>query len=614
MRHCFRAHDSDLQSQPSPSCWWGRTVISFLVLMPFIYSCDSNPVGEDSTGPEDARVRLSVVSGSNQTGLLFTQLPDPIVIQASDHTGNPVSGERLDVRAAEGSGAPSDTTIVTDSEGRATIIWTLGGKPGDNVLHVNSHSQKDEALEISAAIPVEFQLPEEIVIWPADTLSLGRFVQDLQGRVVPREYWEEVQWSHTSLVNVVEDTVMVGVREGRDSVTVSLDRYQHVMELSVGVKITVRAESLNGHDIPENYFLYFGTGSPVDSAGVNDEGMFILRLDQEVQGEKGELWIDAGGGDDRTLFPSIGEADSAFTRELTAVMIPREWELHAGRWAGERLAISLFDGFGGEIGGVRSILRHGLGAWRLHDYPIPVWFKRLDEVPDGYEGQRELTPSDSTEIWSFIHDMHERVGHRFFEPVDPATVESDSTWTEWSSGEGEWHVFQPGTVSISALKRPNSGNPTGGVTICSDRSTDLCDRHGKQVFEALSGGINLPISQVQNSSSVQHELLHALNFGHTQFFCSVMSYHWIPTLWGGRCDWDERWWEIGIGGLTPYDVAYFWLWQEVNEMHHRSGSVDFGIVEALRGERRILMEYDDPEARPYGARRLGTFGDYPWSS
>lgn len=601
--------------------WCLRRVLlgSMLALGALLWACDSDPVG--APGP----MMLNVVSGANQSGFVSTALREPVILQVTDSRGNPRSQVAIEVEPADGSGSVPQSTVTSDAEGKVHLIWTLGGMPGSNLLRASLVQQPNVSVEIQAVLPVTFDLPANLRTWPGDVVSLGQFLFDHAGTAVPRAFLGDVEWSSTHLVEVVEDTLLVGAAEGRGSLSASvpdLDVTQEIA-LTVATKVEIEAVTLNGESMPSDYFLFLATDQSTDSVAGSPDGSFTLRAEEPLGGSMGRLWIDAGGDRERAFFPLVREEEVIPSRPLSAALIPRNWTLQGGRWAGEAIPISLFDGFGGDIGGTRAFLRpHGLGSWRVHDFPIPVWFERFDVLPEPYEHQREITPADSAQIWWYIENMHERLGKEIFRPAHEGELQVDSFyWTHPASDEGRWITYVAKSVTISAL-RYIGGNPTGGVAICRQDLpqervwSSACEAHGFPPFEAIRGGINLPIEIVQHMRSVQHELLHALNFGHTQFFCSIMSYSWIPTVHGGRCEDGERyrettpWRDRPEPGLTPFDAAYFWMWVEINELHHSLDGLDFGIVEAYRGQRQLMKEHDDPDNMVYRSRARGDFGPY----
>lgn len=81
--------------------------------------------GTDTTAPTDIRM----VSGDHQNGIIGQQLIDPLVVQVTDESGNPVPNVEVHW-AALGGGSVSDETGETDSNGRSSVRRILGPQRG----------------------------------------------------------------------------------------------------------------------------------------------------------------------------------------------------------------------------------------------------------------------------------------------------------------------------------------------------------------------------------------------------------------------------------------------------------------------------------------------------
>jgi PKD repeat protein len=77
---------------------------------------------------------LTIVSGDDQTGRVGSQLPAELVVRLIDGDGNGVPNTAVAWVVAIGGGSVTPTSGNTDSDGRASAQWTLGGTPGANRL------------------------------------------------------------------------------------------------------------------------------------------------------------------------------------------------------------------------------------------------------------------------------------------------------------------------------------------------------------------------------------------------------------------------------------------------------------------------------------------------
>lgn len=73
---------------------------------------------------------ITKVSGDNQTGTVGTALPNPLVVQVNNSTGNPQSGVTVNFAVTAGGGSVSPTSAVTNSQGQASTTLTLGATAG----------------------------------------------------------------------------------------------------------------------------------------------------------------------------------------------------------------------------------------------------------------------------------------------------------------------------------------------------------------------------------------------------------------------------------------------------------------------------------------------------
>jgi Bacterial Ig domain/Bacterial Ig-like domain (group 1)/Bacterial Ig-like domain (group 3) len=72
---------------------------------------------------------IAMVSGDAQSGPVGSTLPSPLVVQVTDAFGNPISGITV-TWSAEGQGAVSAASTVTDASGQTSVTRTLGPNSG----------------------------------------------------------------------------------------------------------------------------------------------------------------------------------------------------------------------------------------------------------------------------------------------------------------------------------------------------------------------------------------------------------------------------------------------------------------------------------------------------
>ena len=72
---------------------------------------------------------LALVSGDEQSGVVGSELPEPLVVEVTDGFGNPTEGVTI-TWTAEGGGSVSAASTVTDAQGRSSVTRTLGPAAG----------------------------------------------------------------------------------------------------------------------------------------------------------------------------------------------------------------------------------------------------------------------------------------------------------------------------------------------------------------------------------------------------------------------------------------------------------------------------------------------------
>ncbi|PSB29496.1 N,N-dimethylformamidase beta subunit family domain-containing protein [Chlorogloea sp. CCALA 695] len=70
------------------------------------------------------------VSGDSQTGAAGASLPNPLVVQVKDSSGNPQAGVTLNFAITSGGGSVSPLSAITDASGQASTVLTLGTTDG----------------------------------------------------------------------------------------------------------------------------------------------------------------------------------------------------------------------------------------------------------------------------------------------------------------------------------------------------------------------------------------------------------------------------------------------------------------------------------------------------
>ncbi len=85
--------------------------------------------GDDSIGPATL-ASLEAVAGNGQLGVAGRALAAPLVVEANDAGGQPIANVSLQFSVSQGGGQVDPQERTTDSQGRASVTYTLGPNPG----------------------------------------------------------------------------------------------------------------------------------------------------------------------------------------------------------------------------------------------------------------------------------------------------------------------------------------------------------------------------------------------------------------------------------------------------------------------------------------------------
>ena len=93
-----------------------------------------SPVTFTHTALPGAATTLERISGDNQSAVVGTSLPDPLVVRARDAAGNPVAGLGVTWVVTTGGGTVLPQNGTTGPDGLASTRWSLGPSPGGNTV------------------------------------------------------------------------------------------------------------------------------------------------------------------------------------------------------------------------------------------------------------------------------------------------------------------------------------------------------------------------------------------------------------------------------------------------------------------------------------------------
>jgi len=218
--------------------------------------------------------------------------------------------------------------------------------------------------------------------------------------------------------------------------------------------------------------------------------------------------IDASRPADTTQYVERGKTDLPSVKQnARSAKADTVWTIEAGTYAGQQvpLELSLAIGRKGQKerfwrfangGGVSVVV-----GWKSNRYPIPVAFRHDRR-------SQEISPDDSAAFWTILEEMNTDFGVRIF---SPATLDRDD----------------PIDVIVVDL----------GIMREADGLSRVTWAPTGELFDVR---VTLRDARVLHDTHVvTHEMMHALGFGHTTAWRSVVN----PA-------------HGGSARLTPEDVAY----------------------------------------------------------
>ena len=261
----------------------------------------------------------------------------------------------------------------------------------------------------------------------------------------------------------------------------------------------------------------------LDTVDLDRLGRFAILVPQSADDS---VVVSVVGPTDARYYPThVTVARARLADELRILVLPREWTIRRGRFAGNTVKITLGDALRrtsdhGSFGRVAA--QHVVG-WDASSFPLRVVL-RHDLTPI-------ISTRDSIAFWRAAHEVEDAIGSTLFRPA------SDTT--------GDDRVFP---IDV----RLDPGMSGSGLTFVS------WDRTGR-LFE---GSVRFRTSrEIEHPSVVAHELLHALGFGHTNAWPSAMQAR-----------------NSELRGLTAEDTAFAQLLMRLHELQEDPLTVG-GILE-----------------------------------
>jgi len=263
---------------------------------------------------------IALVAGTNQRTLAGRQLPQAVVVRATNRRGGPAAGKRVTFKV-EGEGSVDPATAITDADGRARAAWTLGNDPGRQTLFA-SVENVDSALPIVAeADPIASNtrvaaLVEKLSAQAGEQLpdSVGIRVTDSAGRVLPDVpvRWAALDGGMISDASTRTDTLGVATIRWTLAKKTGVQRLRAQIGLGAGLGIppvTITAAALAG--APSSVVAVSGDNQRAAAGARLAKSLVFRVLDANGSGVSGAAL---------SLSPSGGEVvDTALTTDSTGI-------------------------------------------------------------------------------------------------------------------------------------------------------------------------------------------------------------------------------------------------------------------------------------------------------
>ena len=380
---------------------------------------------------------------------------------------------------------------------------------------------------------------DPLTLWVGDTVRVGP-ARDPEAGASPMSAHPAWSSADSSVATVLGDAV-VGAGAGATRVTLHLE--SRVLSLDVVVlPVLLGRVFAPARDAVSGLRATVRAGGRRDSADVSPAGAFAVRLSAPALGDI-ELAVDAAAPGERRYHPVLVRlAARELTREVRVVLVPAAWAVTSGRYAGRTVRVSAAaalrrTGDRSRFWRIEQALSSArVVGWPQELFPLPVAFRR--------EEGGAIGAADSAAFWAVLDSLEGDIGADLFRPAQYEDVRGhkDGIVVE---------VDRELTTAGLTLAAWNAQGRIFGATVSFKTARLLGDAH-----------------------VATHEMMHALGFGHTGSWPSVM----------------------GTGSHrpsrpTPEDVAHVQLLLRVLDAQ-RVHDAAYGILNAEEGERRLGRHWD----------------------
>lgn len=148
----------------------------FATIIMILSACKEGDSPTEPTPPEPNELSIQTVSGSEQTGVVATELAQSLVVKVSDPNGDPVSSTKVTWSVGAGKGLISTENTTTDDQGKTQVDWTLGTVAGEQEVTAEISESSSSVTFTATAEPDE---PTQFILTP-ETVVLQTWGDSLQ--------------------------------------------------------------------------------------------------------------------------------------------------------------------------------------------------------------------------------------------------------------------------------------------------------------------------------------------------------------------------------------------------------------------------------------------------